>query len=116
MNARVRVGVIGVGNIGANYARVLSMLRTADLVGVADPDAFARERVASTYGVPRYGDHRDLLPHVDAVSVAAPTRSHVALAVDWLRRGLHVLVEKLIAPDLALRIRDVAMTTSAHRP
>ena len=35
----VKVGVIGIGNMGWHHARVLSLLRDADLVGVADPDA-----------------------------------------------------------------------------
>ena len=35
----VKVGVIGIGNMGWHHARVLSLLRYADLVGVADPDA-----------------------------------------------------------------------------
>ena len=34
----VRVGVIGIGNMGWHHARVLSLLRDAELVGVADPD------------------------------------------------------------------------------
>lgn len=87
--------------MGANHARVYSMLRAADLVGVADPDRVARERIASIYGVPAYDDHRHLLPNVDAVSIAVPTRSHLEVAIDCLRQGLHVLVEKPIAADLA---------------
>lgn len=98
---RVRVGVIGVGRMGANHARVYSMLRSAELVGVADVDGAARDRVGSLYGIPTYADHRDLLPHVEAVSVAVPTPIHVPTALDCLRSGVHVLVEKPMAPDLA---------------
>lgn len=101
MKERVRVGVIGVGNMGANHARVYSMLRVADLVGVADPDAPARERVATAHGVPGFAHYRDLLPLVDAVSVAVPTPQHVGVARDCLAAGVHVLVEKPIALDRA---------------
>jgi predicted dehydrogenase len=98
---RVRVGIVGVGNMGANHARVYSMLRTADLIGVADPDAPSRQRVASTFGVAAYEHHRDLLGKVDAVSVAVPTALHVTIALEFLSAGVHVLVEKPIALEPA---------------
>lgn len=101
MNDRVRVGVIGAGSMGASHARVYSMLRTADLVAVADPDPAARQRVADLYGIAAYADHQELAPLIEAVSLAAPTSLHVPLAIDLLRRGVHVLVEKPIAPEVA---------------
>lgn len=101
MTERVRVGVVGVGNMGGNHARVYSMLRTADLVGVADPEPSSRERIASTYGVASYAHHRELLPLVNAVSIAVPTPQHVPVALECLAAGVHVLVEKPIALDPA---------------
>ncbi|MBM4433541.1 MAG: Gfo/Idh/MocA family oxidoreductase [Chloroflexi bacterium] len=100
MAARVRVGIVGVGSMGANHARVYSMLRTADLVGVVDPDAAARDRIASGFGVQAFAHHRDLIGKVDAVSVATPTALHVPIALDLLAAGVHVLVEKPISLDL----------------
>lgn len=87
--------------MGASHARVYSMLRTADLVAAADPDPVARERIAALYGIPVYAAQSEIFPFIEAASVAAPTSMHVPLARDLVARGIHVLVEKPIAPDLA---------------
>lgn len=108
----MRVGVIGVGNMGANHARVYSMLRTAELIGIADPDPVSRERVASTYGVRAFADHHELLPLVEAVSVAVPTPLHVTVALDCVAEGVHVLVEKPIALDAASGERLITAAAS----
>ena len=95
----LRVGVIGGGSMGFNHARVLAEMEDVELVGVADPDPVARDRVRRRLRVPTFGDHRDLLaatrPH--AVTVAVPTTLHHRIAVDALEASCHVLVEKPIA-------------------
>ena len=45
----VKVGVIGIGNMGWHHARVLSLLKDADLIGVADPDAARGGPVSYTH-------------------------------------------------------------------
>ena len=52
----LRVGVIGVGVMGSNHARVLSTLPGAELVGVADPDDKQADFVACTLGCAAVGD------------------------------------------------------------
>jgi predicted dehydrogenase len=101
--------------MGTNHARVYAMLRGADLVGVADPDRSARERVAATYGVASFASHEQLLGSVDAVSIAVPTREHVPIALACLAAGAHVLVEKPIAPDIASAERLVGAAQEAGR-
>lgn len=100
MSRRIRVGVIGVGNMGSNHARVYSMLRDADLIGVTDIDAVRCARVASAYGVKAFAGVAELLSAVDAISVAVPTAAHTAVATQCLAEGRHVLVEKPISADL----------------
>ena len=46
----VRVGVIGIGNMGWHHARVLSLLRDAELIGVADPDAQRGQLAVEQFG------------------------------------------------------------------
>lgn len=111
MTERVRVGVIGVGNMGSNHARVFAMLRSAELVAVADPDPGARDEVAALTGARACADHRELLDLVDAVSVAVPTSLHLPVALDCLRAGRHVLVEK----PLALTVADGTALLDAAR-
>jgi predicted dehydrogenase len=94
---RLRCAVIGAGYLGRFHAQKYAALPRCEFVGVADPDAAARERIAAELAVAVHADHRQLLGRVDAVSVATPTATHHAVAMDFLRAGVHVLVEKPIA-------------------
>ena len=101
-HARLRIGVVGVGVMGSNHARVLADMAGVTLVGVADPDRKQREMVAGALGCAAFPHVEDLLAEgVDAVTIAAPTHLHLELAVGCIKRGAHVLVEKPIAPSVA---------------
>src|SRR4249920_3355822 len=94
----LRVGVIGVGVMGSNHARVLAELPGVKLVGFADPDRKRCEQVARSLGCASFADADDLVRHgVDAVTIAAPTHFHRDIAIDCAARGIHVMVEKPIA-------------------
>ncbi len=93
----VRVGVIGIGHMGWHHARVLSLLRDAELVGVADPDE-ARGRLAvEQFDCRWFPTYEDLLGEVEAVCIAVPTLLHHRVGMACLQAGLHVLIEKPIA-------------------
>jgi UDP-N-acetylglucosamine 3-dehydrogenase len=97
----LRVGVIGVGIMGANHARVFAGLPDVTLVGVADPNEQQRELVTRILGVSAVNDVDDLLgPGLDAVTIAAPTHLHHEIALKCIDRGIHVLVEKPIASNV----------------
>jgi len=97
----LRVGVVGVGVMGSNHARVFTDFPGVKLVGVADPDERQREFVCDALGCAGFDDVEALLAHgVDAVTIAAPTHLHRELALACIRRGVHVLVEKPIAPSV----------------
>jgi UDP-N-acetylglucosamine 3-dehydrogenase len=94
----LRVGVIGVGVMGSNHARVFASLPGAQLVGVADPDRKQADFVGHTLGCAAVADIHELIQlGVDAVSIAAPTHLHRDIALTAIGRGIHVLVEKPIA-------------------
>jgi predicted dehydrogenase len=94
------VGVIGVGVMGSNHARVLAGLPGIKLVGVADPDRQQARFVADALGTTACEDVDALLPlGVDAVTIAAPTHLHHDIALACIKRGIHVLVEKPIASN-----------------
>ena len=94
----LRVGVIGVGVMGSNHARVFAGLPGVQLIGVADPDSRQAEFVARTLGCTAVSDVEELLKiGVDAVTVAAPTHLHRSIALTCVGRGVHVMVEKPIA-------------------
>uniref|UniRef100_UPI0036F2FAB0 Gfo/Idh/MocA family oxidoreductase n=2 Tax=Leptodesmis TaxID=2664261 RepID=UPI0036F2FAB0 len=96
----IRVGVIGVGNMGQHHARILSMLKDVEMVGVSDVNVERGIDTASKYRVRFFEDYRDLLPHVDAVCVAVPTRLHHSVGMACLQAGVHVLIEKPIAASI----------------
>mgnify|MGYP000973142890 CR=1 FL=1 len=98
----IRTGVIGVGHLGYHHARNYAALEGVDLVGVADLDPEKRAKAAADFGVPGVETVRELLAlGVDAVSVVTPTVAHLEAARPCLEAGVHVLVEKPIAPSIA---------------
>ncbi|NEP02634.1 MAG: Gfo/Idh/MocA family oxidoreductase [Symploca sp. SIO2E9] len=97
----IRIGVIGVGNMGQHHARVLSFLKDVEIVGVADINVERGLDTASKYRVRFFEDYHDLLPYVDAVCIAVPTRLHHQVGMNCLQAGVHVLIEKPIAANIA---------------
>ena len=97
----LRIGVVGVGVMGSNHARVLSELPGVKLAGVVDPDRKQRETVARHIGCPAFLDIASLIAAgVDAITIAAPTHLHRDIAIECAARGIHILVEKPIAPTI----------------
>jgi len=95
----IKVGVVGVGMMGQQHARLYSELG-CELVGVADLDMIRAEEIGKMYGTRFYSDYTALIPQVDAVSVAVPTTLHRQVATDFIKQGVHCLVEKPIASNL----------------
>lgn len=99
--AKLRVGVIGVGRLGINHARVYAELKDVDLVGVCDSNKKQVKRAAHKYHTTGYTDYRKLLKNIDAVSIVVPTNLHHHIARDFLKNNIHALVEKPITKTLA---------------
>src|SRR5471030_3184054 len=100
-NAALRMGVIGIGTMGSNHARVLAGISGVQLVGVADPERAQRELVTRALGCPAVETVESLLDlKVDAVTIAAPTHFHRDIALACIARGVHVMVEKPIASSV----------------
>ena len=90
----MRTAVVGVGYLGRFHAQKYASLPNCQLVGIADPSAAARDAVAAELKVTGFADYRDLVGHVDAVSIVTPTPQHFSVAMAFLEAGAHVLVEK----------------------
>jgi predicted dehydrogenase len=99
--SRLRVGVVGVGHLGQNHARVLAAIPGVELVGVVDTRIEQARAVAERTGTQALTDHRALLDRVDAVSIAVPTAAHRAVAGAFLERGISTMIEKPLATALA---------------
>jgi len=97
----LRVGVVGVGYLGRFHAEKYARMDGVTLVGLADVNIDQARKIASELGTDAYGDHRDLLGRVDAVSVVVPTSLHFAVTRDFLEHGAHTLIEKPMTATLA---------------
>jgi UDP-N-acetylglucosamine 3-dehydrogenase len=92
----MRVGVIGVGSMGQNHARVYNDL--GELVGVVDRDMAIAKKVASRFGTKAFDKIDDLLrAGVDCVTIATPTETHCPIAKKVISKGVHALIEKPLA-------------------
>lgn len=106
----IKTGVIGVGSMGQNHARIYSEI--SNLVAVADPNEQQGVAVAERLGVTWYKNYEDMLQEVDAVSISVPTFLHREVAEKAASAKVHILVEK----PLAINVDDSkAIIESAKR-
>ena len=94
----LKVGVIGVGQMGKHHATVYSELGV-DLVAISDVNELAGKELASKFKCKYYNDYKQMLQNekLDVISVAVPTSLHKKIALDCISAGINVLIEKPIA-------------------
>jgi predicted dehydrogenase len=105
MSDTLRVGVVGVGHLGSQHARIYSELAKrsngqTSFVGVCDTDSIRVRALTEKVGGGTFENAAELANFVDAVSVATPTETHYKVARVFLEHGKHVLVEKPITDSL----------------
>ncbi len=109
----LRIGLVGVGRFGRLHLAVLRQVAGCEVAAVADIDGELARRVGKAFGVERaYEDACSMIAdgELDAVDIVSDEATHGPLAIEALRRGLHVFVEKPLATSLAeaLKVRDTA--------
>jgi len=109
----IKVGVVGVGYFGQFHAEKYAALEGVDLVGVADIDPSRARTVAKECRTRPFFHPSDLLDQVQAVSIAVPTALHYEVAKDFLKRGIHVLLEKPISRNLEEAEELIALAEQA---
>lgn len=97
----IRAGVVGVGRLGREHARILSHMPGVRLAGLHDVREDRGEEVGAEVGAGHYPSLEGLLADVDAVVVAVPTVRHHQVARASLEAGCHALVEKPFASSVA---------------
>jgi predicted dehydrogenase len=113
-----RLGVIGAGHWGPNLIRAFLTSPRSHVVAIAERDARRREQVLERYeGVEGHAEGEELLARgdLDAVVIASPTATHYRFTKSALTRGLHVLVEKPLAPSVAEATELAALAAEARR-
>jgi predicted dehydrogenase len=111
----IRIAVIGVGALGRHHARILAALPEVELVGIVDINEARAREIGGLVNAPSFTNASQVLGRVDAVTIAVPTESHLAVALPFLQRGVGVLVEKPLARDAteAQQMIDTAETSGA---
>jgi myo-inositol 2-dehydrogenase/D-chiro-inositol 1-dehydrogenase len=116
----LRVGVIGVGMMGADHAeRVAHRIANARLVAVSDPDTQRAQTLAERFDdVRMVADPLDLIAdtEVDGVIIASPGFVHEEQLLACIDRGVHAMCEKPLTMDSESSLRVVEAEARAGRP
>ena len=107
---KIRVGVVGVGHIGSNHARLYREIPSAEFTALYDVDPGRASAIAKKYDVTAAKSLPEFTELIDAASVATPTNKHHEIALALLQRGKHLLVEKPITenPQDATELTELA--------
>lgn len=98
---KLRVGVVGVGHIGSNHARIYAQISSAEFAAIYDVDPARANSIAKKFGPMAAGSLDEFAGMIDAASVATPTNTHYEVARRLLERGKHLLIEKPITQNSA---------------
>jgi len=111
---KLRVGVVGVGHIGSNHARIYAELPHAEFVAVFDIDPARAAEIAAKYNAKATRSLDEFAALVDAASVATPTSAHFPIARDLLAHAKHLLIEKPITESTS-DARELARLAAEKR-
>ncbi len=101
---KLRIGVAGLGRIGWGFhCKTTAEHRQWQLAAVADPDESRRQEAQQTCGCRAFAEVEQMIASadLDAIAIATPTHLHKAHTIAALKAGLHVMLEKPMAPSLA---------------
>ncbi len=111
---KIRAAVIGVGYLGRFHAQKYAMMDDVELVGVVDSDPARAGSVAQEVKTRAFNDPSALYGLVDAVSIVTPTEHHYRLGMDFLAKGVHVMMEKPVA-SVSREARELVRTAMAAK-
>ncbi len=98
----IQVGFIGAGGRASSHMRVLQAIEDVEIVAICDVRRETAEQVAGEYGARPYSDHRMMLDRESlcALYVCVPTFAHTDAEILAVRQGVHLFVEKPVAPTM----------------
>jgi predicted dehydrogenase len=96
----LRIGVIGVGYLGQHHARVFAGIEDVELVGISDMNCNRADEIAGKYSCRSFPGYKDLIEACDALSIVTPTTTHHGIAMDCLKAGKNLFIEKPISERL----------------
>lgn len=100
MEKIIRVGLIGVGKMGQNHLRILSMLKGVEIVFIHDANLNTAKKLASMYGIRSVSDPMEYATEADAVIIASPTITHTEYAKLVGEKVKNIFIEKPLSATL----------------
>lgn len=112
MNKKLKLGIVGLGNMGSAHVKTLMEMDNVELVGVCDIVKEKADHFAGMAHTTPYYDCMDMLEKsgLEALQIAVPHYDHTTYSVEAFKRGLHVLCEK----PLAVHINDALLSNRAY--
>lgn len=93
----LKIGVLGAGHLGKIHLRLLNQSDKYDLVGFYDPFKENAEKVSAEFGYKSFDTITELINAVDVVDIVTPTLSHYDCALESIKAGKHIFLEKPIS-------------------
>lgn len=114
---KIKIGIVGCGNIGKRHAAVIHKEERAELVGICDTQLDKTHPLAELYDVPYWGNYQLFLNEIkaDIISICTPHDLHAQMAVDALNKGFHVIVEKPMCLSTSDGIRMIEAANKNQR-
>ncbi len=110
---KFRIGIVGLGHIGKNHARIAAQIPDTEFAAVYDVDTGNAQQIAELYQTRATASLEGFAELVDAATIATPTPTHFEVAKLLLERGKHVLIEKPITENTA-HARELAQLAQAR--
>ncbi len=106
----LRVSIFGLGKMGRNHLRVLSMLKNIEIAYIFDLDELALKKLSEQYQVPYTTNAKEAIANVDAVVVVTPTSTHFKYFKLCAGKVKNVFIEKPLAESLsqAIEMKELA--------
>jgi predicted dehydrogenase len=95
--------IIGCGDVSTIHTEALANMAETNIIAVCDTNQQRLAAAREEFGVPGFGDHLTLLQSLqpDVVHICTPHNEHAAVAIDFLTRGVNVIVEKPLAQSVS---------------
>lgn len=113
--AKLRVGIVGLGGVGAIHLEAYRASRAVEVVAAAEIDPARLEAAQARHDFKAYADYKEMLTgeSIDLVVVATPVSTHEAVTIAAAKAGHHVLCEKPLAVEVAQAKRMIAACKAA---
>ena len=114
MSGHIRAGVVGVGSIGKNHARIYAGLPGVEFSAIHDTNRETGTAISAQYGAKAVFDLSEFAELIDVATVSTPTPDHHETGKFLLRHGKHLLIEKPITetPEQAQELVKLAKERS----